>query len=109
MAKPKKTNRAQARAIQYESCAKTKINNTYDICIAGGGAAGLTAAITAAETGVSVLVLEQEPVCGKKILATGNGRCNFTNENLDPAFYSDHRSEERRVGKECRSRWSPYH
>lgn len=89
MAKPKKINRAQARALQYESCAKTKVNNTYDICIAGGGAAGLSAAITAAETGVSVLVLEQEAECGKKILATGNGRCNFTNENLDPKFYSN--------------------
>ena len=30
-------------------------------------------------------------------------------EDLKPAAYNDDRSEERRVGKECRSRWSPYH
>ena len=41
--------------------------------------------------------------------------CQYTNENVDKKYYSNRgdvyiaRSEERRVGKECRSRWSPYH
>ena len=64
------------------------------IVIVGGGAAGLTAAIAAATRGALVTVLERLPRVGKKILATGNGRCNLTNVNLaltnyhgeDPAF-----------------------
>lgn len=52
------------------------------IVIVGGGAAGLTAAIAAATRGAAVTVLERLPRVGKKILATGNGRCNLTNVNL---------------------------
>ena len=55
----------------------------YDVIIAGGGASGMTAAITAARRGCSVLVLERMDRPGKKILATGNGRCNLTNSYLD--------------------------
>lgn len=51
----------------------------YDVIIIGAGASGLTAAIAAARQGSSVLVIEQKEKAGKKILATGNGKCNFTN------------------------------
>ena len=51
----------------------------YDICIIGGGASGLTAAIAAGRAGASVLIAESLPKTGKKILATGNGRCNLSN------------------------------
>lgn len=51
----------------------------YDVCIIGGGASGLMAAISAAESGASVLVLDKNPEMGKKILITGNGHCNYTN------------------------------
>lgn len=51
----------------------------YDICIIGGGASGLTAAIAAGRAGASVLIAERLPQIGKKILATGNGRCNLSN------------------------------
>ena len=50
------------------------------IAIIGGGAAGMAAAIAAAEQGAPVMVLEQGERVGKKLLSTGNGRCNFTNE-----------------------------
>ena len=50
-----------------------------NIVIVGGGAAGLTAAIFAAGQGHTVTVLEQNEKPGKKLLATGNGRCNLTN------------------------------
>ena len=53
------------------------------ICVIGGGASGLVAAITAARNGASVTILEQKERLGKKILSTGNGRCNLTNEYMD--------------------------
>ncbi len=49
------------------------------IAIIGGGAAGLVAAISAARLGGNVTVYESSQRCGRKILATGNGRCNMTN------------------------------
>lgn len=49
-----------------------------DIIVIGGGAAGLSAAITAAEAGSQVLLLEKMPHCGRKIRITGKGRCNVT-------------------------------
>lgn len=55
--------------------------------IAGGGASGLAAALTAAGAGARVLVLERMDRVGKKILATGNGRCNLTNLEIDAARY----------------------
>lgn len=50
-----------------------------DVIVIGGGAAGMMAAITAARNGCRVTILEHKELPGKKILATGNGRCNFTN------------------------------
>ena len=59
------------------------------ILIVGGGAAGLAAAISAAKTarGAQVVVLEGQDRLGKKILATGNGRCNLGNQRVLPAHY----------------------
>ncbi|MGN0484098.1 MAG: NAD(P)/FAD-dependent oxidoreductase [Lachnospiraceae bacterium] len=50
-----------------------------DIIVVGAGASGLMAAIQAARKGASVLVLEHKETAGKKILKTGNGKCNYTN------------------------------
>lgn len=52
------------------------------VLIVGGGAAGMMAAISAKINGAEVVVLERNNRVGKKILATGNGRCNYTNINL---------------------------
>lgn len=54
----------------------------YDVCVIGGGASGLAAAIAAARKGASVLILERMDKTGKKILATGNGKCNLTNTGI---------------------------
>ena len=62
-----------------------------EILVLGGGASGLAAAIAAAQTGggrVRVTLLEQNPAPGKKLLATGNGRCNFDNlASSEPGRY----------------------
>jgi predicted Rossmann fold flavoprotein len=57
------------------------------VIIVGGGASGLTAAIFAAREKHKVIVLEQKDKIGKKILATGNGKCNYTNLEQNAACY----------------------
>lgn len=60
------------------------------IIIIGGGASGLVAAITAARNGADVTILEKENKPGKKILVTGNGKCNITNTDMSTdKFYGD--------------------
>lgn len=57
------------------------------VLIVGGGAAGLMAAVMAAENGATVTILEQNENTGKKVCVTGNGRCNLTNRNMDPRMF----------------------
>ena len=52
----------------------------YDVIVVGGGPAGMFAAITAARRGKQVLLLERNDRLGKKLLITGKGRCNVTND-----------------------------
>lgn len=51
----------------------------YDVIVIGGGAAGLFSSIMLARRGKSVLILEKNKILGKKLLITGKGRCNVTN------------------------------
>ena len=55
--------------------------------IIGGGAAGLAAACMLARAGVKTAVYEKQPRVGRKLLSTGNGRCNMTNLNMSPEYY----------------------
>lgn len=59
-----------------------------EIIVIGGGPAGLMASITAAEGGGRVMILEKNSEAGRKILSTGNGRCNFTNRHMDACCYN---------------------
>lgn len=64
----------------------------HDLIIVGGGASGLMAAIVAKDFGIDVAIIEGNDRIGKKILVTGNGRCNITNSNI--AFpYTNFHSE----------------
>lgn len=58
-----------------------------EVIVIGAGAAGLMAAITAAKAGAHVTLLEKNAKPGRKILETGNGRCNLTNTVQDPSCY----------------------
>ena len=51
------------------------------IVVVGAGAAGMMAAVTAARSGVEVLLLEHMQRCGRKLRITGKGRCNLTNDS----------------------------
>ena len=57
------------------------------IVIIGGGASGLTAAIGGARNGARVTIVEHMDRVGKKILSTGNGRCNLTNLRMEADCY----------------------
>jgi predicted Rossmann fold flavoprotein len=61
---------------------------SWPLAVIGGGAAGIMAALQAAERGVKVAIFERNPRCGKKILISGNGRCNVTNVNAGPDTYT---------------------
>lgn len=58
-----------------------------NIGIIGGGASGLVAGIIALRNGANVTIFEKNAKIGRKILASGNGRCNVTNENIDISRY----------------------
>jgi predicted Rossmann fold flavoprotein len=60
------------------------MQNSFDVIVLGGGAAGLMCAIEAGRRGRRVAVLERAERIGKKILISGGGRCNFTNLHCRP-------------------------
>ena len=58
------------------------------VVIIGGGASGLISSIFAKNKDNEVIILERNSICGKKILATGNGRCNYWNEDQNLRHYN---------------------
>ena len=74
-----------------------------EVCIIGGGASGLTAAIAAARCGAAVTVLEKNDRPGRKLLASGNGKCNLTNLHLDPGAYD---TDSPQLLRKCLERFS---
>lgn len=62
----------------------------HDLIIVGGGASGMTAAIVAKDFGLDVAIVEGTDRIGKKILTTGNGRCNISNRCVAEPFINYH-------------------
>jgi len=62
--------------------------NKFDVAVIGGGAAGMVAAISARRKGASVVICEKMPRLGKKLLISGSGRCNLSNEKVDESYYN---------------------
>lgn len=58
----------------------TKHTDKSTVAVIGGGAAGMMAAISAADNGASVVIIERNERCGRKLRITGKGRCNLTND-----------------------------
>ena len=57
------------------------------VVILGGGASGMMAAVAAASAGAKVTIVEHKDRVGKKLLSTGNGKCNFTNASQSADCY----------------------
>lgn len=84
--KQRKFAQAQARKL----AASQAVPSSCDVLIVGAGASGLLCALEASSLAAekSVLLMEAKPTLGAPILATGNGRCNFCHEPLEPSAYN---------------------
>jgi predicted Rossmann fold flavoprotein len=80
------------------------MTDNFDVVILGGGAAGLMCAIEAGKRGRRVVVLEHADRCGKKILISGGGRCNFTNIYCRPENFISANSH---FAKSALARYTP--
>jgi len=81
-------------------------SDRVDVLVIGGGAAGLMTAFTAGRRGRRVRVIEHANRCGKKILMSGGGRCNFTNTGTTPANFL---SANPHFCKSALARYTPSH
>jgi predicted Rossmann fold flavoprotein len=77
----------------------------FDVVVLGAGAAGLMCAAQAGYRGRKVAVVDMGKKAGRKILISGGGRCNFTNENASPANYLSHNAH---FVKSCLSRYTQH-
>ncbi len=71
----------------------SSVKGVFDVAVIGAGAAGMMAAIEAARKGARVLLIERNPAPGKKLATTGNGRCNYTNLDMEDLAGGKYRGE----------------
>lgn len=65
----------------------SEMQNRADVTVIGAGASGLMAAVWAARHGARTILIEQNARVGKKLLVTGNGRCNLSNQNISESNF----------------------
>ena len=66
------------------------MEQVFDVAVIGAGASGLLCALECARAGKKVIILEKDPLPARKILVSGNGRCNLTNRNVSAdAYHAD--------------------
>jgi predicted Rossmann fold flavoprotein len=85
---------------------RSAMSGQVDVIVIGGGAAGLMCALIAGQRGRRVRLIEHANRCGKKILMSGGGRCNFTNTGTTSANFL---SANPHFCKSALARYSPYH
>ena len=78
------------------------MQSTFDVAVIGGGPAGMMSAIRAAEIGARVVLLEKNPILGKKLLITGGGRCNILHALFDMRLLTE------KYGKKGKSLFSAF-
>ena len=78
----------------------------HDIIIIGGGASGLTAATIAKDLGKDVAIIEGTDRIGKKILTTGNGRCNISNSTIAFPYKTYHSTSDNNFFTTCLNNFS---
>ncbi len=82
-------------AVKKESeKSRPQVQGIFDVAVIGAGAAGMMAAIEASRAGGKVLLIERNPQPGKKLATTGNGRCNYTNLDMDELCGGKYRGED---------------
>lgn len=90
--RPGKRQKTQGKTSQVKKKQKiqrrtTPHDNIWDTIIIGAGAAGMTAALSCGRQGQKVLLIERQAQMGRKILVTGNGKCNLTNLAQKKEYY----------------------
>lgn len=80
------------------------MKTTFDLAVIGAGASGFMASYTAAKNGKSVILLDHKGTPATKILISGGGKCNFSNQNVDSSHYF---SENRHFCKSALSKFTP--
>lgn len=84
---------------------KNSSSENCNVIVLGGGAAGLMCALTAAQRGHHVIVLEKANQIGKKILMSGGGRCNFTNHSVEPENFLSANPHFCKSALSCYTQW----
>ncbi|MDJ1122195.1 NAD(P)/FAD-dependent oxidoreductase [Olsenella sp. YH-ols2217] len=86
-----KGRRLHAQAVARRAAAAVAVPDRCDVLVVGAGASGCAAALGAAQErpGATVVLLDASDQIARPVLATGNGRCNLSNEDLDPCWYND--------------------
>lgn len=87
--KSNRMSRSRKKELLAQAARSVSVPPHADVCVVGAGASGVVAATVAAEKNLTVVALDSSVECAHTILATGNGRCNFSNIELCAGAFND--------------------